>query len=1128
MGHGVGAAGRQRRARLLAAAAGLALGTAGPIGAPFGSPAAAQAQNATTPFNIPAGPLSGALTSFGQQAGVQVTFLTAISAGKTTAGLSGAATPSQALARILQGTGLTYNFTNATTVTISEPAGATAAIEADGTLVLDTIDVTAASVASDRPFETPGSSNFISAQEIERFPGLSAGAIFQGTPGVISGSSSNGAAVDPNIRGLQGMNRVATTIDGSQQSTSSYRGYQGVDSRTYVDPDLIGGVTITKGPDGPVGGAIAGTVAMETLGVSDILRPGETYGVRVRAGLNSNGVAPVLGASGGGDEQSDTGNGTVSLAGAVTTTGVDLVAAYVRRQNGNYFAGTNGTRTVEDVDGSQKLLSSYGYGQQVYNTSQDVTSALVKATLRPADGHELQLGYMHYGNEFGEVTPGVVNSGNVTHQIPLSTSNVDQVTARYHFKPDDNDLLDFRLNAYASNVDENGYYSVGNDSYPVPQTSFNTGVEATNVSRLDIAATPLTLRYGASFRFEHDDADGAQWRSGSAWANLWVMPAVGQQQVTTVFGRAKWEPLSWLAIEGGLEYLNYSTDFNGEPFYTYTGPTFTGYSGSGVSPSASITVTPLPGWQLYAQYQTGIRPPSVRETSMTRFEQVFNPYLLPEQAQNWEFGTNLLKNDLFLPGDKARLKLSYFNNVTNNYIGRSYSANQMELFNYDAVTFRGFELSGGYDAGWGFLDFGFNYYTDFEACLRSGKCMDYTLEADYLANQIPPRFTASLTAGMRFWEDKITVGGRLTYMGQRLASLVEDPTYFWVTKLWAPYTVVDLFGQWKINESVTLDVGVQNLFDAYYIDALNNTDMPAPGRVVRGTLTAKLGGAEPITWLPFGQPSNARVTPGAMPWTGLHVGGHMGAGFGRVSGTTTLGDGTPSAVAASESADQTLNNILGGVQAGYDVQFANGIVVGVEGDFTWTRLSDGRDTLSAEDTRLIERGMLEARTDYAFDWLSTLRARAGYGADRLFVYGTGGVAFLREVEERTQYRSTSASAALPAGLFTMPFFNETAATTRTGFALGGGAEYAFADNWTIKAEYLFAGFGASDFVFGKARAGVSLPYTVNCVSGRPSPPCAAGASGPLTVPGTSQTIDGRRASNDADLQLLRIGVNYRF
>ncbi len=44
--------------------------------------------------------------------------------------------------------------------------------------------------------------------------GESTADIFKGTPGVLSGSNRNGASINPNIRGLQGMNRVATSIDG--------------------------------------------------------------------------------------------------------------------------------------------------------------------------------------------------------------------------------------------------------------------------------------------------------------------------------------------------------------------------------------------------------------------------------------------------------------------------------------------------------------------------------------------------------------------------------------------------------------------------------------------------------------------------------------------------------------------------------------------------------------------------------------------------------------------------------------------------------------------------------------------------------------------------------------------------
>lgn len=1126
---------RRSSPRLLATTALVALCALAPQARPAAAQASVGSAGVAQRFDIPAQPLASALNAFGRQAGLQVTLASSTTRGLTSRAVTGSYTPRQALALMLQGTGLPFQITADRTVMVGQQNAVDAgAFGADGTLVLDTIQVSGASPAN-LPFETPGTTNFISGEELSRFPGLTAGSIFQGTPGVIAGSSNNGAAIDPNIRGLQGMNRVATTIDGSQQSTSTYRGYAGVDNRTYVDPDLISGITVTKGPDGSVGGAIGGTIAMETLGVADILKPGDTYGVRARMGLNSNGVAPVIDQTGPGNGHSDAGNWTGSLAAAVTTPGVDLVAAYVRRNSGNYFSGTHGDLTVENQDGQQERLSNYGYGQQIYNTSEDVTSGLLKATLRPADGHELQLSYLYYGNTFGEVSPSAIATTNgVTWQIPLSSVNVNQATARYHFKPDDNDLVDFRLNTYISNVDETNIYALVGTTGEIVQQARNFGVNAENVSRFSVAGTPLALRYGGTYVMQ----SARPLQSYDAWMAGWALPANGDQQIGTLFGKAKWEPTSWLALEAGLEFLTYTTEFKGEQPWNNSGADFTTYSGQGVSPSASVTVTPLAGWQLYGQYQSGIRPPSVREVSYTRGEQIFNPNLDAEQASNWEVGTNLLKNDWLLPGDKARLKVAYFDNTTDNYIGRQYVGNYMSFFNYDYVRFKGIEVSGGYDAGAAFVDFGFNYYTGFESCLKDGTCTDYTQQADYLTNQIPPKFTASVSAGARFWDDRITVGGRLTYMGERLAPIVKDPNYFWVTTLWAPYTVVDLFGQWKINDTLTLDVGVQNLFDTYYVDALNNTDMPAPGRVIRGSLTAKLGGSEPVTWLPFGRPASARN----MPWTGFYVGGHFGYGFGSITGTTTAADGTPTPVTLSESADQTLANMLGGGQTGFNYQFSNGIVLGVEGDFSWTGIETAQDTLAIESAYLTKRQMLQAHTRYDVDWLSTVRARAGYAWDRLFVYGTGGVAFMKEMETRTQYRSDSAYSFLPDGSYTERFFSETAEKVRTGFVLGAGAEYAIADNWSLKLEYAFTGFGAESFQFKNARSGVTKSYTTSKIVGtvkavRHEALCASRGGifcdivdKPVyeKLGGTSEVINGRDASNSADLQIVKIGVNYRF
>ncbi len=104
-------------------------------------PQPALAQNAAEiNFSIPAGSLSQALAAFGRQSGLQVTYVPSIANGKASPGMSGRASPTQALARVLKTSGLSFSFTNSTTVAISASAAAGSAA-ADGSTVLQPITV---------------------------------------------------------------------------------------------------------------------------------------------------------------------------------------------------------------------------------------------------------------------------------------------------------------------------------------------------------------------------------------------------------------------------------------------------------------------------------------------------------------------------------------------------------------------------------------------------------------------------------------------------------------------------------------------------------------------------------------------------------------------------------------------------------------------------------------------------------------------------------------------------------------------------------------------------------------------------------------------------------------------------
>jgi hypothetical protein len=109
------------RWKVAAIAASMFSATIGGGLSPSGGIARAQ-EVAQKSFSIPPGPLSQALASFGKQAGLQVTYPSELTAGKQSSGVVGAATPQQALSKILGGSGLAYSFANAKTVVISGAA----------------------------------------------------------------------------------------------------------------------------------------------------------------------------------------------------------------------------------------------------------------------------------------------------------------------------------------------------------------------------------------------------------------------------------------------------------------------------------------------------------------------------------------------------------------------------------------------------------------------------------------------------------------------------------------------------------------------------------------------------------------------------------------------------------------------------------------------------------------------------------------------------------------------------------------------------------------------------------------------------------------------------------------------
>lgn len=185
----------------------------------------------------------------------------------------------------------------------------------------------------------------------------------------------------------------------------------------------------------------------------------------------------------------------------------------------------------------------------------------------------------------------------------------------------------------------------------------------------------------------------------------------------------------------------------------------------------------------------------------------------------------------------------------------------------------------------------------------------------------------------------------------------------------------------------------------------------------------------------------AMMAPAMYNWTGFYVG--LNGGYGWVN---SGGAGNPS-------------GFVGGGQIGYNWQgMGSPFVLGLEADI------QGADL---DETVALGGGVTATTRSNAF---GTVRGRVGYAFDRAMIYATGGWAYTR----------TSLALSGPGGSISSSEWS-------SGWALGGGLEYAFAGPWSVKLEYLHVD------------------------------------SGDVTL-----TLAGVPVTGSYDMDIVRAGLNYRF
>jgi outer membrane immunogenic protein len=232
-------------------------------------------------------------------------------------------------------------------------------------------------------------------------------------------------------------------------------------------------------------------------------------------------------------------------------------------------------------------------------------------------------------------------------------------------------------------------------------------------------------------------------------------------------------------------------------------------------------------------------------------------------------------------------------------------------------------------------------------------------------------------------------------------------------------------------------------------------------------------------------------------WTGFYLG--VNAGYGFDTGTTSngpfaVGPGTGATLSGPLAGyvgtvtpgggNGSRDGFVGGGQIGYNYQIGNW-VIGIEADAQYADLTSGRS-----GTTFLTPGVVgffgATNNEQGIDWFGTVRGRLGYAFDRALVYGTGGFAYGDGPD--------SCNSVLAAGRCVGN--NDL----RTGWAAGGGVEYAFTPNMTGKIEALYVNLDRSP---------------------------ASRYVGDFIVGPTPIFVNGRRA-RDEEFVVVRAGLNWKF
>lgn len=669
----------------------------------------------------------------------------------------------------------------------------------------------------EKTWESMAAVSSIRQEQIDRIMPSRTSDLLNGVPGVWVQERADDPGTAVNIRGLQDFGRVAVVIDGARQNFQ--RTGHNADGVFYLDPELIGGVDVVRGPVANIygSGAIGGVVSFTTKDVDDVLQPGQVWGSLSRGELGSNQVQ---------------GMGSTFFA-VRPNANFDFMVGAVARSKSNYHDAN---------------------GNEIENTKFKDWSGIAKATFRPADGHQVKFGFINFDTKYNTgQTPSSIYSTEVDNQI---------ANARWIYSRPGDRLFDFDGNVYWTRTATDQLKTAGTGSAVSGRigdkrnfTIETVGFDARNTSRFDTGPVRHALTYGGdAFRDEVDTTGFGT-----------VFTPSGERTVSGAFAQLKSNFANWLEVISAVRYDQYGLTGGG-----------VSSDGSRVSPKVTVGITPVSWITPYVTYAEGYRAPAVTETLVTGTHPVFpqfdllpNPLLRPEIGKTKEAGVNLRFDNVLAQGDAFRAKANVYRNDVEDFIeftlvnfGATAAGGRVctnlidpngapppppfpgfcqQYQNIPHARLEGVEVETSYDAGSWFGGVNYSHV--------KGRNAD---SGEPLA-KIPPG-SVMTTLGTRLLDRKLTLAVRWQWVAAKTLDEIPLSDGTPRTPVFPPteaYNVVNFYAGYTPKPGVLASLSIENLLNEQYARYMTSYPSPTgtgtpiafpqPGLTVKGSLKIQFG-----------------------------------------------------------------------------------------------------------------------------------------------------------------------------------------------------------------------------------------------------------------------------------------------